>query len=62
MDHCHLPKIFVYNNINNIYFSGYGAKRDQIDGSWFVQKLCKVIRGNAWKFDLDSMMKMVISY
>jgi len=38
---------------------GYGAKRDQIDGSWFVQKLCKVIRGNAWKFDLDSMMKMV---
>lgn len=48
-------------NINFVfYFSGYNAKRDTVNGSWFVQKLCDVIRENAWKFDLDSLLKMVI--
>ncbi|XP_025197088.1 caspase-1-like [Melanaphis sacchari] len=40
---------------------GHTAKRDPIDGSWFVQKLCEVIRNNAYNKDLASMMLIVDS-
>ncbi|CAH1725817.1 caspase-1-like [Aphis gossypii] len=38
---------------------GHTAIRDPIDGSWFVQKLCEVIRTNAFNKDLASMMLIV---
>ncbi|XP_022177870.1 caspase-3-like [Myzus persicae] len=38
---------------------GHTAKRDPIDGSWFVQKLCEVVRKNAYNTDLNEMMLMV---
>lgn len=38
---------------------GYTAKRDPIDGTWFVQKFCEVIRKNAYNTDLNTMMRMV---
>ncbi|VVC43788.1 Peptidase C14, p20 domain,Peptidase C14A, caspase catalytic domain,CARD domain,Caspase-like [Cinara cedri] len=50
-----------YENVFIAYATvpGYNAKRDCEYGSWFVQKFCEVVRKNAWKFDLDTMMKMV---
>lgn len=56
--------MFQMNKFFNIkfYFLGYNAKRDPIKGSWFVQKLCKVISENAWNYDLNTMMKLVIKF
>ncbi|XP_060839944.1 caspase-3-like isoform X1 [Rhopalosiphum padi] len=57
----------IYNrSYNDIFIAfatvpGYTAKRDPIDGSWFVQKLCEVIRTNAYNKDLGSMMLIVDS-
>ncbi|XP_050537561.1 caspase-1-like isoform X2 [Daktulosphaira vitifoliae] len=50
-----------YENIFIAYSTvpGYYAKRDTVHGSWFIQKLCEVIRENAWQYDLDTMMGMV---
>ncbi|XP_060862115.1 caspase-3-like [Metopolophium dirhodum] len=38
---------------------GHTAKRDPIEGSWFVQNLCEVIRKNAYNTELNAMMLMV---
>jgi len=43
------------------FFLGCTSKVDPINGSWFVQKLCEVIRTNAFNKDLASMMLMVIN-
>jgi len=53
-----LPSI---NNLLNIifFYIGHTAKRDPIEGSWFVQKLCEVIRKNAYDTELNAMMLKV---
>lgn len=34
--------------------------RDRKNGAWFVDKFCEIVAENAWQYDLDTMLGLVI--